>query len=88
MVRPFDKKLSGAVRWVLRIPRLIPILLIRGYQQVLSPLFPQTCRFIPSCSQYAVIALERYGVIKGGWLATRRVLRCHPFNPGGFDPVP
>jgi putative membrane protein insertion efficiency factor len=63
-------------------------LLIRGYQRFISPLFPPSCRFSPTCSQYALVALERHGLIKGGWLALKRVGRCHPWNPGGYDPVP
>lgn len=61
--------------------------LIRLYQVTLSKALPPSCRFYPSCSQYAVDAIERYGVIRGGWLATKRILRCHPFHPGGYDPV-
>ena len=58
------------------------------YQRLISPLTPPSCRFNPSCSAYAVTALRRYGPIKGGWLAARRLARCHPWNPGGNDPVP
>lgn len=62
---------------------------IRLYQRFLSPLKPgPTCRFYPTCSQYAYEAVARYGVLKGSYLAGRRVLRCHPFHPGGYDPVP
>jgi putative membrane protein insertion efficiency factor len=61
---------------------------IRGYQLVLSPLWGPTCRFYPSCSEYAGVAISRHGVTRGAYLATRRLLRCHPFHPGGFDPVP
>ncbi len=68
--------------------RKILILIIRGYQIVLSPLMGPHCRFYPSCSCYAQTALQRYGVIKGGWLGLRRILRCHPWHPGGVDPVP
>ncbi len=64
------------------------LLLIRAYQVILSPVFGPSCRFYPSCSQYAYQAIQRYGPFKGLLLAVRRVLRCHPFNPGGFDPVP
>ncbi|MFB5084452.1 membrane protein insertion efficiency factor YidD [Symbiobacterium thermophilum] len=65
------------------------MLLVRFYQRYLSPLKGgPTCRFTPSCSQYAYEALAKYGAIKGTWLAVRRVLRCHPFHPGGYDPVP
>jgi len=64
------------------------IALIRAYQLVLSPMRPPTCRFYPSCSAYALTALERFGLIRGSWLAARRLLRCHPWNPGGVDHVP
>ena len=60
---------------------------IRVYQQTLSRMLPPSCRFYPSCSQYAVEAVDRYGVAKGLWLAAKRMSRCHPFNPGGYDPV-
>jgi putative membrane protein insertion efficiency factor len=61
---------------------------IRLYQRWLSPALGPRCRFAPSCSHYAVEALRTHGVLRGGWLALRRLLRCHPFNPGGHDPVP
>lgn len=64
------------------------ILAIRSYRQFISPLFPPTCRFQPTCSQYALEAIERFGPWRGSWLALRRLLRCHPFHPGGYDPVP
>ena len=64
------------------------IWLIRGYRLLISPLFPPSCRFQPTCSQYAIQAIERFGALKGGWLAIKRILRCHPFHPGGYDPVP
>lgn len=69
------------MRWVL-------IVLVRGYQVALSPLLPSTCRFMPSCSAYAVEALERHGALRGSWLTVRRLARCHPFCVGGYDPVP
>jgi hypothetical protein len=62
--------------------------LIRFYQRLLSPLLPPSCRFVPSCSQYGVEAIMHFGIVKGGWLAIKRILRCQPFNPGGYDPVP
>jgi putative membrane protein insertion efficiency factor len=64
------------------------IWLVRGYQLCISPFLPPSCRFHPTCSCYAIEALERHGVLKGGWLALRRIGRCHPWNPGGHDPVP
>jgi putative membrane protein insertion efficiency factor len=69
------------MRWLL-------IFLVRGYQVVISPLLPSTCRFYPSCSAYAVEALERHGAWRGTKLTVRRLARCHPFHPGGYDPVP
>ncbi|CDH45364.1 MAG: membrane protein insertion efficiency factor YidD [Candidatus Competibacteraceae bacterium] len=68
--------------------RTLLIALIRVYQMGISPVLGNHCRFYPSCSQYACEALERHGVLRGGWLAIRRVLRCHPWHPGGVDPVP
>ena len=61
---------------------------IRFYQKHISPAFPPRCRYIPTCSEYAVQAVEKYGASKGGWLALKRFLRCHPFHKGGYDPVP
>ncbi|MEH7389026.1 membrane protein insertion efficiency factor YidD [Bacillus sp. JJ1474] len=62
--------------------------LIRFYQIVISPLKPPTCRFYPTCSHYGLEAVKRFGVLKGGWLTIKRIMKCHPFHPGGFDPVP
>ena len=63
--------------------------LLRFYQASVSPLFPPRCRFVPTCSQYALEAVEKYGAVKGGWLAAKRFSRCHPFHKGGwYDPVP
>jgi putative membrane protein insertion efficiency factor len=62
--------------------------LIRLYRLLLSPLFPPTCRFQPTCSQYGMDAIARFGALKGSWLTICRVCRCHPFHPGGYDPVP
>jgi len=68
--------------------KVIVLWLIRFYQRFISPLFPPACRFMPTCSQYSFEAISRYGVLKGGWLSGRRLARCHPFHPGGYDPVP
>jgi putative membrane protein insertion efficiency factor len=65
----------------------ILVIAIRGYQVLVSPLFGPTCRFVPSCSAYAIDALRRFGVAKGLWLTIKRVLKCHPFHPGGYDPI-
>lgn len=64
------------------------IRVIRFYQRAVSPLFPPRCRYIPTCSEYALEAVEKYGATKGGFLALKRFLRCHPFHKGGYDPVP
>ena len=62
--------------------------MIRFYQRYISPGLPPRCRYIPTCSQYALEAIEKYGALKGSYLAMRRILRCHPFHKGGYDPVP
>lgn len=63
------------------------IILIKGYQRFISPLLGKNCRFNPTCSQYAIIALEKYGFFKGGFMATKRIMKCNPFHPGGNDPI-
>ncbi|MDE2236086.1 MAG: membrane protein insertion efficiency factor YidD [Gammaproteobacteria bacterium] len=68
--------------------RSILIILIRGYQYLISPLLGNHCRFEPSCSEYARQAIARFGIFTGCWLALRRILRCHPLHPGGYDPIP
>jgi uncharacterized protein len=68
--------------------RKLVVLVVRGYQMVLAPLLPpNTCRFSPTCSQYAIDAVEKYGVLEGCWRAVKRIGRCHPFHPGGYDPA-
>jgi putative membrane protein insertion efficiency factor len=67
--------------------KTIAIALIRFYQVCISPLFPPRCRFYPTCSQYALEAVEKYGFLKGSYLAAKRILKCHPFHEGGYDPV-
>ena len=64
------------------------LLLVKFYRGFISPLLPPSCRYVPTCSEYALIAIEKYGAIKGGWLSLQRILRCHPWHEGGYDPVP
>jgi len=66
----------------------LAILLIRGYQLLLSPLIGPRCRFTPTCSEYGIEAIRRHGFLKGCWLTSKRLLKCHPLHPGGYDPVP
>lgn len=66
----------------------VMLALVRGYRYAISPMLGRNCRFVPSCSEYALEALERHGALRGSWLAARRVCRCHPFSGGGYDPVP
>lgn len=75
-----EQNLSPLQRFALTI--------LHGYQRLISPLFGPSCRFYPSCSHYAVEAITRFGVLKGSWLATKRLLKCHPLHAGGHDPVP
>jgi putative membrane protein insertion efficiency factor len=84
-----SRPLSAAVaRIAITVPRTVLILLVRAYQIVLSPLLPASCRYYPTCSAYAIEAFERHGALRGGWLTLRRLARCNPFRPGGYDPVP
>jgi putative membrane protein insertion efficiency factor len=68
--------------------KTILLLLVRGYQLLVRPVLPPSCRFSPSCSQYSIEAISKYGALKGFWLTIKRVIRCNPWNPGGYDPVP
>ena len=70
------------------LPARALVALVRGYQRNVSGLLPDACIYTPTCSQYALEAIEKYGALKGGWLAFRRILRCNPFHKGGYDPVP
>ena len=69
-------------------PKKSILLMVRFYRREISPMLPPCCRFVPTCSQYAMEAVEKYGAAKGGYLAMRRILRCNPFHKGGYDPVP
>jgi len=80
--------MQNVVRGILRLPALLLLLVLRGYQRFISPLTPPTCKFYPSCSQYAVIAVSRHGALRGTRLAVWRLLRCNPWNLGGIDDVP
>lgn len=71
----------------MQIARKSVLLLLRGYKWALSPMLPPSCRYVPTCSEYAMEAVERYGAVRGGWMAMMRILRCHPFVKGGYDPV-
>lgn len=68
--------------------KTVLIALLRFYRYAISPMLGRNCRFHPTCSEYAIEAIERHGALRGGWMAAKRVGRCHPFNPGGYDPVP
>ena len=68
--------------------KVLLLSLVKFYRGFISPLLPPSCRYVPTCSEYALIAIEKYGAIKGGWLSLKRILRCHPFHEGGYDPVP
>ena len=75
------KYVSNFFKWIL-------IKIVRGYQIFISPLLPKACRFYPTCSEYFIQAVGKYGPIKGTWMGIKRICRCHPGNPGGYDPVP
>ncbi len=76
------------MRWLKQIPKRLLLWLIQFYRVAISPMHRPCCRYIPTCSQYAQQAIQKYGEIKGGYLALRRILRCNPFSKGGYDPVP
>lgn len=75
-----------AVRWLVRLPGWAIIGLVRCYQKYLSPMLGANCRFTPTCSQYMIEAVQKYGALRGGWKGVRRICRCHPLHPGGYDP--
>ena len=76
------------MRNVRSLPKRFALWLIRFYQKNISPMHGPCCRYLPTCSQYALEAIQKYGALKGGYLALRRILRCNPFSKGGYDPVP
>ena len=76
------------MRYLRSVPKRVLLWMIRFYRVSISPMHPACCRFTPTCSQYALEDVEKYGALKGGYLALRRILRCHPFHEGGYDPVP
>lgn len=79
---------ARAARFVVRLPGRLVVLLIRSYQRYVSPMRPPTCKYYPSCSQYAVVAIQRHGLLRGAGLAAWRLLRCNPWSRGGVDDVP
>ena len=81
----FPRRLA---RLAVRLPALAVVGVLRLWQLLVSPVYGQTCRFYPSCTAYAMQAVDRHGLVRGGWLAVRRLARCHPWNPGGVDLVP
>jgi len=83
-----NKKKKTVFSYIVGIPRQLAIVCISIYRHAISPLLPPSCRYVPSCSEYAVIAIKRFGFLRGVWLSVKRVGRCHPFRPGGYDPVP
>lgn len=76
------------MKWLRRLSIMPFLLLLRVYRYAISPFLGRNCRFEPSCSVYTAEALKKHGLVKGLWLGMRRILRCHPFHPGGYDPVP
>jgi len=74
--------------FLVSLPRRLAMLAIRFYQRFISPAFPGSCRFTPTCSAYTLTSIEKYGLLKGGWMGLKRIGRCHPWHPGGYDPVP
>jgi uncharacterized protein len=76
------------MKWLLKILSYPFIFLIKIYQKIISPIIGPKCRFTPTCSNYAVEALKKYGVLKGSWLAVKRIAKCHPWGGSGYDPVP
>jgi uncharacterized protein len=70
-----------------QVAKFVALQMLKAYKRAISPMLPAACRYVPTCSEYAMEAVERYGAMRGGWLAFARILRCHPFAGGGYDPV-
>ncbi len=83
-VQPLSMTIVDAVT---NIAKFVVLQLLRAYKWAISPMLPPACRYVPTCSEYAMEAVDRYGVLRGGWMALLRLLRCHPFVKGGYDPV-
>jgi uncharacterized protein len=82
----FDMRIADTMRFLLSLPGLLLIAIVRIYQVTLSPLLGRHCRFEPTCSRYFIEAVRKYGAVDGGWRGVKRICRCHPWNPGGYDP--
>ena len=80
-----EKQVNAIVRIVVSVPSVLLVLAVRGYQRFISPLLPPMCRFNPSCSSYFILAVRKFGAIRGSWRGALRICRCHPFHPGGED---
>jgi putative membrane protein insertion efficiency factor len=80
--------MKNILRFICEIPKKLALFCITIYRHAISPLLPPSCRYIPTCSEYAFVAIQRYGLIRGGWMGLKRISRCHPWHPGGYDPVP
>ncbi len=83
--KKFSQRFWNGVKWVAISPF---VAMVKFYQLCISPLLPHACRFTPTCSEYALEALRRHGLLRGGWLTVRRIARCHPWGGSGYDPVP
>ncbi|TQO20002.1 hypothetical protein FB472_1608 [Rhodoglobus vestalii] len=80
--------MNAVVTFAMLVPRNLLVVLLRGYRAVISPLYGDVCRYYPSCSHYTLQAIQQHGVVRGFWLGTRRILRCHPWAEGGIDDIP